>query len=280
MKIILAVDGSRNSEWAADMLMGLPLIEKPEVSVLHVLDLETLTHPLLSPPLALQYSRAMREEVQRSLAAANRLTRRITDRLRSQWKEVHPIVEKGRAANKIIQKARKEKADLIVLGSHGLSNVRSFLLGSVSQKVTTYAPCSVLVVKRKFKPLKKILVAVDGSKYSKKAIEFLKMNFRPENVQASVLNVWDYPLVLPGRTRSVLVEKEMKSLRQAGFKTSPLTLTGHPAATIVKIAKKKKMDLVVLGSRGLTGLREFFLGSVSHKIVKYSQGSILVVRGR
>jgi nucleotide-binding universal stress UspA family protein len=50
------------------------------------------------------------------------------------------------------------------------------------------------------------------------------------------------------------------------------------AARIVKAAQRQKMDLVVIGSRGLTGFKKFFLGGVSHKVVKYSPKSVLVVR--
>jgi nucleotide-binding universal stress UspA family protein len=53
---------------------------------------------------------------------------------------------------------------------------------------------------------------------------------------------------------------------------------GHPAAKIVKMASQKETDLVIVGSRGLTGIRKFLLGGISQKVVKYSHESVLVVR--
>ena len=64
-------------------------------------------------------------------------------------KGLKPIgrLEIGQAANKIIQIAKDEKFDLIIMGSRGLSAVKSFLLGSVSDKVSHHAPCPVLIVR-------------------------------------------------------------------------------------------------------------------------------------
>lgn len=280
MKILLAVDGSRNSGWAVDLLLKIPLIKEPTITVIHVVDLEKLTHPLIIPPLAVQYAKMMRAEVKASLKEADRLTARTAKRLCVRWKKVKYVVEKGHVVERIITAAGREKADLIILGSRGLSNIPVFLLGSVSQKVATYAPCSVLVVKKRIRVIKKILAAVDGSNYSKNAVKFLKSHFQPEDIRTIVLNVFDYPFAPPKLPVPTIEKKDSKILLQAGFKARAMPFTGHPAASIVEIARWKRADLVIVGSRGLTGFKKFYLGSVSHKVVKYSRSSVLVVRTR
>lgn len=55
-------------------------------------------------------------------------------------------------------------------------------------------------------------------------------------------------------------------------------LHGEPAPTVVEFANKQKMDLVVIGSRGLNSLQEMVLGSVSHKVVKRANCPVLVVK--
>ena len=57
------------------------------------------------------------------------------------------MLVRGDAATEIIDYAKERKVDLIVAGSRGLSQVRGWLLGSVSRKLVHYAPCSVLIVK-------------------------------------------------------------------------------------------------------------------------------------
>ena len=56
-------------------------------------------------------------------------------------------MREGAPADEIMESARKCGADLIVVGSKGHSALETFLIGSVSQKIATYAPCSVLVVR-------------------------------------------------------------------------------------------------------------------------------------
>ncbi len=280
MKIILAVDGSRYSDWAADLLLKLPLSAAPEVTVAHAVDQAAARRFLIDPQLAPQYLPILEKGLERSLAVADRLTAQVAKRLRARWKKATPVVEDGPAAERIIALAGKRKADLIVLGSRGLSDIQAFLMGSVSEKVVTYAPCSVLVVKKRPRAVKRILLAMDGSPASETESGFLKSHFRREGIRVTVLNVWEYPLVPPNLPVPTIEEQYGKAMAGAGFGTRALTVIGHPAAKIVETADRMKADLVVVGSRGRTGLRRFILGSVSHQVVKHCRSSVLVVRGR
>lgn len=281
MKIVLAVDGSRYSHWAVDLLLHIPLADTPEIHVLHVVDVEAITHPFLTPRLAPQYRGVIQTEVEKNMLAGNRLVAEVGERLRARWNIVQSVVERGHVAEQIIAKAKQEEADLIILGSRGRSDIAAFLMGSVSQKVATYAPCSVLVVKRKRHIVKKILVAVDGSTHSDAAVEFLHTHFLPGELHAIVLHVWDHPFNPPELPGWLPVEKRCShAMVEAGFKARPLFLRGHTAETIVEAANRKRVDLVVIGSRGLTGLKRYFLGGVSHKVTKYSERSVLVIKRR
>jgi len=148
MKILLAVDGSTYSRRAERLLARHPFKGPLRITVLHVVDLAALMEPVrLSPLAALKYGQLMRREVQRSLRAADRLTATTARRLASKWPRTKALVLRGDPAEQIIARAKRERAELIVMGSRGLSDIRSFLLGSVSHKVTAHAPCSVLVVR-------------------------------------------------------------------------------------------------------------------------------------
>ncbi len=57
------------------------------------------------------------------------------------------VMKEGNVANEIIKFAKKEKIDLIAIGSRGLSRLPRFILGSISNKIANYAPCPVLIVK-------------------------------------------------------------------------------------------------------------------------------------
>ena len=280
MKILIAVDGSKHSDWAVDLLRRLPLSEAPEIVVIHVIPMDPVTVYLTTPPVSRGYDKAVQREVEKALAAGHELAARVADRLSARAEKVRTVIERGHAADLIITRAREERADLIILGSRGLSRIQSFLIGSVSQKVVTYAPCSVLIVKRKSRELKKILVALDGSKYSDKAVDYLQSHFLPEGIRCTALFAWEQPLplYLPKMAVEEMQERFRRLLGRAGFKAKTLFVHGHPAKRIVEAAQKKKPDLVVVGSRGLTGLKRFLLGGISHKVVVYSPASVLVVR--
>jgi nucleotide-binding universal stress UspA family protein len=278
MKIMLAVDGSKYSEWAADLLLKLPLTEMPQISVLHVVHQRKHISPIVDSIINKQYKDKMQEKLEKDLMEAEQLTARIVDKLKVRWKDIKTIIEKGHVSERIIEKAHEEKADLIILGSRGANSIRAFLLGGVSQKVLTYSKCSVLVVKCKIHNFKRVLVAVDGSNYSDIALSFLKSHFVPEGVSSIILNVCDYPFIPPNLPVKTLEKEYCNAMFQAAFKAQVLCVTGDPAKMITYMSHRKKVDLVIVGSKGLSGIKLFFLGSVARKVVTYGDRSTLVVK--
>jgi nucleotide-binding universal stress UspA family protein len=281
MNILLAVDGSNYSHRAARLLARLPFKEELKITVLHVVDLAALTQPAaLTPLAALKYGQLMRRDIQRHLRTAKRLAARTAGRLTTRWPRTKGVVVRGEPAEQIIARAKREKADLILLGSRGVSDIRGFLLGSVSHKVATYAPCPVLVVKGGRPAIKKWLLAVDGSRPSEAAMQWVTRHWRPKGLKGTALFVWDYPL--PPHPASLplqmVTERYGEPLRRAGFEVAERVVMGHAAEEIVAAARRSRADLVVIGSRGLTGLKRMWLGGVSHQVVKHSPSSVLVVR--
>jgi len=281
MKILLAMDGSTSSQWAARRLAQLPFKETPQITVLQVVDVAALTQPaMLSPLAAVKYGRLMRRELQRRLRAARRLTARTARQLAVRWPRTKRLVLQGNPSEQILARAKREKAELIVVGSHGASAIRGFLLGSVSQKVATQAPCSVLVVKTSRPRIARWLLAVDGSPPSVAAMRWVARHWRPAGLKGTALFVWDYPL--PPRPASLplqmVTERYGEPLRRAGFEVAERVVMGHAAGEIVTAARRGRVDLVVIGSRGLTGLKRIWLGGVSLQVVKHSPASVLVVR--
>jgi nucleotide-binding universal stress UspA family protein len=280
MKIIVAVDGSKFSRWATDLLLGLPLVEEPEIEIMHVVDVPTVTESLIAPSMVEKYRKGSAAMAEKRFDLAQRLTAQILERVRGRWPRVGAIITRGPVADTIVARARKEKADLIIVGARGLSNIQRFLLGSVSQKIVTYAPCAVLVVKRSVRAVRRVLVAVDGSKTSDKAVRFLRTRFVPKTLQGTVVYVWEYPIQPhpASALMQVIAQKYSQPLARAGLKTDAMWVAGHSAQKIVKVASQKRPHLIVVGSRGLTGLNRFLLGGVSHQVVKHSRESVLVVR--
>ncbi len=278
MKIILAIDGSKHSEWTVDFLLKIPLAEKPQIKVLHVISEGKHIPPCLDSVYRKLYKDALQEKTDKDILAAEKQTTRIVEKLKTRWDDVKSTVEKGHVSDTIIKKSTRAKADLIILGSRGLSRTQSFLLGGVSQKVATYAPCSVLIVKKRIRNFKKILLAKDGSGYSDAAVMFIKSHFLTKELSTTLLVVLNYPAIIPQFGFETMESKHLKEMRKVAFMSNALCVEGYPAEMIIDTADRRKVNLVVIGSKGLTGNKRFHLGSVARKVITYSKSSVLIVK--
>ncbi len=140
-----------------------------------------------------------------------------------------------------------------------------------------------------------VMVAVDGSEQSFRAVESAAgLANRFECGRVIAVHVVS-PTVLPeagefgsGMESQVLevLEKQGEKflaeaedrLEEAGCRVDTILLHGDPAMEIVDYAKGEEVDLLVVGSRGLTGMSRFLLGSVSERVVRNAGCSVLVVR--
>jgi nucleotide-binding universal stress UspA family protein len=142
----------------------------------------------------------------------------------------------------------------------------------------------------------KLLLAVDGSDHSYEAVRSLKYLRRAEELH--LLHVLDvptpaYPMMMPEVAQELYdtVEKNMKedgarllerivSLLPMGV--GPVTkhlVVGSPADQIVMLAEQQKVDLILLGSRGLGPIKERLIGSVAHRVLTFAPGAKLILHG-
>src|SRR6185312_11709878 len=132
--------------------------------------------------------------------------------------------------------------------------------------------------------LSKILAAVDGSEASKRAFEYA--SFLAEKCNASLLlvNIADIFERVGSSSKKLeeiakMLEKFELQAREHGVKdVNTIKQRGDIAEKILKIADKEKVDMIVLGSRGLSTAKVFLLGSVSHKVVQHAKCPVTVVR--
>jgi len=68
--------------------------------------------------------------------------------------------------------------------------------------------------------------------------------------------------------------------RRSGVRAAAMVLTGIPAAAIVRAARSRRADVIVIGTHGRTGLAKFFLGSVASRVIATARCPVLTVRGR
>ncbi|OAH52840.1 MULTISPECIES: universal stress protein [Bacillaceae] len=137
---------------------------------------------------------------------------------------------------------------------------------------------------------KHILLAADGSDHSyraaKQAGNLAKMSSDCIITMLYIINYDDSKkavlhqdsLVAAQRERRDKLKRHELLFKQKGIRYSVMLKHGEPGPTIVKYANEEKVDLVILGSRGLNNLQQFVLGSVSHKVVKRVNCPVMIVK--
>ena len=145
-KILLAIDGSQSADHALDFGLDLAMKYSAEVMIISVIDSPqsslVVKGMLYAPTSTQKYLKKLRDFHEKILLEASNKTKKISPELKVSIK----LLE-GRPDDKIVERAKKESIDLIVLGSRGLGGIKGFVLGSVSDRVADEASCPVLIVK-------------------------------------------------------------------------------------------------------------------------------------
>jgi nucleotide-binding universal stress UspA family protein len=140
MKVLVAVDDSKFSKAALEAVIAQFRAGDTEVRVIHIVEPVALSAP---PQMAPGYAPELRDQVKE----AEELVERSAKTLRAAGFKVDAKAGQGDIREKIIDAAAEWHADIIVIGSHGRSAIRRFLLGSVPEFVARHAHCSVLIVR-------------------------------------------------------------------------------------------------------------------------------------
>jgi nucleotide-binding universal stress UspA family protein len=311
MNVLLAVDPSRNSSAAATFVEALRLPARSKLYLLYVEELhEKLPGPDHFPRVLGQVREQLSQIRQTTMEHARHLVNRLAAPFRSQDLEIHPLVVEGLPGAQILTAIEQHQIDLVVLGTKGLSGMKRFLLGSVSEWVLYDAPCSVLVVRGRPQEAAAtssrglhVLLAMDGSSDSWEAVALLKTLKFPRSSRLTILHVVEKPAALitmawvsaqmdatqfaeecrrTGQEAGAkLLEETQRDLIGEELEVDTKLAEGHAADEILKVAQEVQADLIVVGTRGMTELRRvMMLGGVSHKVVRHAECSVLVVRKR
>ena len=142
----------------------------------------------------------------------------------------------------------------------------------------------------------KVLVGVDDSPFSEAAIDYVKHATWPQGTQFLVLSACPPMWVGPGEAVAAgpiaqlnqeqqdfhrdLAEKAAKKLAASGLVTKAMSSLGDPRSAITDAAARERVDLVIVGSHGRSGIKKLLLGSVASHVVSHAPCSVLVVKGQ
>ena len=285
MKILAATDGSKHGKWAIEWLAEMPFALQPVVRVLHVVDVASVRAPFMIQPVIVGTERYMQSEVKRMETTAKSAKKESEGLLSSLGLGGTVTTDQGAVAATIMKHAQRG-IGLLSIGSRGLDALDRFMLGSISNHAIHHAPCSVLVVKEPPRRVRHLLLAIDGSAASDKAVKFLTRHISPtpdgpgrEPVMVTVTHAvpyFKYPEVK--EAGKALIQRYGANLAKSGFQIREALRLGKPADEILTVAKQNKVDLIVTGAKGLGAIRRVLLGSVSTRVAQHAHCGVLVVR--
>lgn len=285
MRVVAGVDWS-DAAFAAVEQLGL-LYRPAEVTLVHGVDLGLFEYPIVAEAANLQGYDIFRKSM---FDAGCESLERAATMLPEDIPKPRRLCEFGKPARFLLDTASSLSADLIVVGTHDHSRVAELVLTSVSHRVLLHASQPTLLVKGQAKPIRRVLIAIEGRTDARKICDWLiRYPFRAavnamlltaipilpmlEESPLAQFSSWSEEVVRQAEEQARAFAQELPAER---FTASSRVTKGDPVPVISEASKA--FDLVVVGSHGREGLDRFLLGSVSHAIVHHVACPVLVIR--
>jgi len=300
-KILVPLDGSEVAECVLPHVKALA-DGNERVSIIFLYAVAPLDIPLIN----IRYRNKILTDAKK--AATSYLKKILESSGLSDLAESKVIV--GKAADSIVDFAIKNKMDLIVMATHGLSGVSRWLYGSVADKVVHESPTPVWLIKAGSsqkapyatrQPLR-ILVPLDGSPVAESVLPYLKQvhlqfqQYEQDIILVRVCEIFSPPIGYPPPLsmsweeyidyeknrcldicRSYL-QRVQRRLARNDIKVRIEVPEGNPAEALIDLINKNSINLVILSTHGRTGFSRWAFGSVAEKVLKGANCPVLLAR--
>ena len=281
-KILVPLDGSKNSEEALSYAALIAKTGDAQVSVLSVADGDGAKR---------WFSDYLYQQEQK---------------LQQRGVNAVSLVTCGAAADEILNFAEKNEVQLIIMSSHGSGGMSRWTIGSVSNKVIRESYVPLLLIKTGAVPtasrrdsIRRMLVSLDGSRLSEEAIPFavdlgnklnseivlMRVNEAPRlaaYVSPEFVPGWDeyHQRAISGMQSGIqgYLEKMENTLQSQGVKVHTRTTSGEAAHGIISYAESNDIDVVAMTTHGQSGYSHWAFGSVADKVVHGVSKPVLLLR--
>lgn len=293
-RLLVPLDGSELAERALPMALELLSGGEGEIILLRV--------PVLVPMSRARYSGALSwwypdQAEQRARQQAKEYLAGVCEHVARPGVVLRPEVEEGDAASCIVDLAQARDVDAIVMTTHGYSGLTHWFMGSVTDKVVRAAHRPVLIV-RDARPVRRILVTVDGSARSELALPPAISVAQRLDADVTCLHVIEPLLIFDMRflrsdyTAAEVLDVTLEAAEEdaqryvaslaerfgaSGVQFKPVVRDGPVADTILSYAAEQETDLVVMATHGRTGLSRWVYGSVAQKVLRRICCALLLV---
>jgi nucleotide-binding universal stress UspA family protein len=293
-RILCPIDFSDASRHAFEHAVAIAKWYESQITALHVIHVAFLRQP---PILRTEFSTTASPPVSERKAREEQLHAWLEPAHRAGVK-TDVLVQEGSPAPRILEHAISQPADLVVMGTHGLSGFERYMLGSVAEKVVRKANCPVMTVPPAAvttakAPYTRLLCPVDFSESSLAAFRFAFSLAQESDAYLTILHVFDWPpddelLVeqFDAPQFQHLIEENargrIETLVTADVRTwcKPVTQIsyGKPYRQILEIAKSEGSDLILMGVRGRNPLDLTLFGSTTNHVVRGASCPVVTLK--
>ena len=287
--ILVALDFSEHSDAALERAIALAHQSSATLHLLHAYEVPLGAIPIYD----VQVPQAMLDAVRD--AAARRVEKARAKAVAAGVScEAHLVPSPPTPA--IVDTARNLRADLIVMGTRGLSGFQHALLGSNAERTVRLAPCPVLTVKADSPAESKfgrILAPLDFSKQGEAALALAIELAKESGGELHVVHAYDLPAAVAmgyggaipqsvwdglQEGARVSLEKACEPVRRAGVRCKTHLVIGPPTDAILDAVKAERADVIVMGTHGRRGFHHMLLGSVAERTLRLATCPVLTIR--
>jgi nucleotide-binding universal stress UspA family protein len=298
MRLLIPVDGSPHSEAALRFVAARSDLHESHTQI-DVLNVQYPIPPRAGRAVGAEFVHAWHE------AESRKILKPAVAMLKEAQLDPAWFYRVGTPGVEIAQWAETHDVDLIVMGSRGRTGRANVLLGSVAQAVLAECRTPVLLIRRDTAPRRgslRVGLAFDGSQHSRAALDFAiaQQTFFGPRFTLNVAHVVDE---VPIQVKTALANlastkfrhEEVQALRQEAFDgvmaparkaiasaglaaIEEMLVSSNPGEALAAWARRAKLDLLVMGSHGMSALKLMALGSVAAGVGARCDTPLLLVR--
>ncbi|MFT7163519.1 MAG: nucleotide-binding universal stress UspA family protein [Flavobacterium sp.] len=271
-RILVPTDFSAHADNALKIAAQIANKTEAEIFLLHMLEIPAQIHDAITGATAIP-------EVMIFIKKANDSLQKIKEKDFLNGTKVTESLKFERASEGILSFSKKNKIDLIVMGSHGVSGIEEVLIGSNTEKIVRLSDIPVLVIKKntpEFKPTN-FVFASDFSKEIKKPFKKMIKFAAIFNAKLNLVMI-----CTPNSFKPTAISEQIINDFMSVFKIENYSTTIYNDVNIENgirnFSNSIDADLVGLCTHGRTGLAHFFTGSISEDLVNHAIKPIITFK--
>lgn len=274
-KILVPVDFSETGMLALEHASFMARLAKADLLLLHVLPVTEYHFEIPEPVMRIENHDEVNRVVEQKLSE-------LVENVRVNYGCVaKSISARGKVAHEIMELAKEEKVDLIVMGTHGASGFEEFFVGSNAHKVVTVSPCPVITVQTHAKKLgfSNIILPIDRTVHSREKVEIATNVASLFAAKIHIVGLLESDEDHGNEKLQIVLDQVQHAIEKTGLPFSRTVVKGHNLAIeALKYGTQVNADLVIIMTEQESELNGIFMGARAKQIVNHSKIPVLSIK--